>query len=317
MKSKKLTGILIAAVIILLVCVVGTTFAYYFAVLRGQNENTISTSKATLILTEQEDPTNSVQILSDELGRTMADTYDFSVSFSTKGHSKIEYALYLELSEDNTIDPELVHFYLTKNNEPAMGYAPTDVYCYNYETGETVPGSRGLGCDYSEETMAELMTTAEETTEEGKQLREISYYFFNNQEHCETVLQSYIDGEWVPYGKTSGDKCTYGSVQELYVNAPFTEENSYVDYYNKYGTGSRDLEYLPHAIYNEIIGSFGDIKEETHNYQLRYWISEEELSKLGGIEGTVNDDGSVSAEIGQDGVFKFKIAVSAKAISPS
>ena len=340
MKSKKLTGILIAAVIILLVCVVGTTFAYYFATLRGQNENIISTSKATLILTEQDEANTTVPILNEEQGPRLGSLYDFTVSLNSNGKATVEYVLYLEEAEGNTIDPSLIHISLTRDtgydtDEVSDLYKQIEKYCYNYETHEKVEGSEGIGCDYSDPTIEELLASDPETQDDGTQVRYLNSYatvndwngyaIYYGEKICTSVMQVYQDGEWVVNGRGEGQNCVYGTIQPKNVNS-FVGEQSYSafqnDIYDRFGKfngmnlkSTLDLNDFKNVIH---IGSmFSESGYNTYTYHLRYWLSEEEMAKQGTAEGTVNDDGTVSVEIGEDAVFKFRIGVYAKSIQGS
>ena len=337
MKNKKLTGILIAAVIILLVCVVGTTFAYYFAVLRGQNENTISTSKATLILTEQDEGNTTVPILNEEQGPRLGSLYDFTVSLNSNGKATVEYVLYLEEAEGNTIDPSLIHISLSSDNIDNVNtvYTAKEKFCYNYNTGEIVEGSEGIGCDYTNETIAELMARYE-TLDDGTQLRHFEYYLeeekwpvwgVRDELMCASYTQIYENGNWNGYGRGDGHNCAYGTINIKNVNS-FVGERSYSAYQNdflnehdKYNAmpiiSNIDINDFENIIYMSTLSVNGDYQDNNHVYHLRYWLSEEEMAKQGTAEGTVNDDGTVSVEIGEDAVFKFRIGVYAKSIQGS
>ena len=340
MKSKKLTGILIAAVIILLVCVVGTTFAYYFAVLRGQNENTISTSKATLILTEQDEANTRVPILKDEDGAAQGSLYDFTVSLTSNGQANIAYALYLEEAEGNTIDPSLIHINLTRDGDDlydeAVGhlYNPEEMYCYNFETGENVEGSEGKGCSAPE--FAELTLVETNTDTDGTQTRILNYYanitsypfvIQDEDKVCTSTHQVYQNDEWVTIGRGSGDQCKYGTITPKNIYS-FVGENSYASFqkemYAKLGKmngayikSKLEVDDFTNLIFMSTMYVDDDFQDNNHTYHLRYWLSEEEMAKQGTAEGILNDDGSVSAEIGEDAVFKFKIGVYAKSIQGS
>lgn len=325
MKSKKLTGILIAAVIVLLVCVVGTTFAYYFATLRGKNENTISTSKATLLLTEQDYTNERAEILPESKGRYSGTSYDFTINATSTGNSTIGYVIYLEEAEGNTLDPSLIHFNLTSDEYDWMVdelYEPTEKYCYNYETGEVVAGSEGIGCDHKNETIANSIATYE-TLEDGTQLRHITYYPTNNKESgCVDFVQINENGNWNMYGKGWPVSCNYGTYQPRYINS-LVGENNFATYYKNQNGNLGGIQYniniddFENVLFVGRIGTAYGVTSDTHTYHLKYWISEEELAKQGTIEGTVNNDGSVGVELGQDAIFKFKIGVYAKSMSPS
>ena len=114
--------VLVSLITVLLVLVVGMAFAYYFAILRGENVNTALTGGASLIYTE---PTNGVETIqaSDYVGMTNENSYDFTISANASNTTRIEYGIYLEEVEGNTISPSDVRVFLTdQNNIPYDGF---------------------------------------------------------------------------------------------------------------------------------------------------------------------------------------------------
>lgn len=128
--NKKVLVILIA---VLVVAIVGMSFAYYFAILRGDNVNIAKTGGASLIYTE---PSEDIEIsqMSDYDGMTNTKSYDFSVTGRSDGDASLYYGIYAEEEEGNTIDASNVKVYLTDEKDiPYYSYVD---YLYNYGGGD-------------------------------------------------------------------------------------------------------------------------------------------------------------------------------------
>ena len=348
MKPNKLTVLLIVTVSILLVFIVGTAFAYYSVTLRGQNENIISTSKATLILTEQEDPYNTVQIATEDyVLYEGAPGYLFSISASSTGRAAIAYALYLEPVDGNTIAPEDISINLVKidseGNEIRIPEYDYGIRCINEITNSIIGDG---SCSNYPEIQDQLYSSEEVTTESNPYSANLiihtylfkyendniycndkkTYYYENliNNNGGEEIISNQIGEENVI---VDNSYCTYiedaypTTKSRLLVGEDSISNNVYdlfndyfVEYFNE---SEKQILEQKNLIYIEKLqNESGQPLNNTVNYKLRYFINSDKLSE-GTSEGNVNNDGSISVELGQDGVFKFKIGVYAKSISPS
>ena len=94
-KSKK-TAIILAVILLLLA--VAASFAYYFAILKGENVNTAKMSRASLVYTEPKIGTETKQ-MSDYEGMKNSTPYEFTVSGNASGTTSLDYAIYIEEQE--------------------------------------------------------------------------------------------------------------------------------------------------------------------------------------------------------------------------
>lgn len=111
-KSKK-TAIILAVILLLLA--VAASFAYYFAILKGENVNTAKMSSASLVYTEPKIGTETKQ-MSDYEGMKNSTPYEFTVSGNASGTTALDYAIYIEEQEGNTVTKDKIKYYLTDEN---------------------------------------------------------------------------------------------------------------------------------------------------------------------------------------------------------
>lgn len=122
--SKKTTIIL---VIVLLLLAAAASFAYFFAILKGENINTAKTSSASIVYTEPEIGTETKEMTKYE-GMTNATPYEFTVTGSSTGTSTLDYAVYVEELSGNTVDKSKVNYYLTDENNIPVFLGTTKPY---------------------------------------------------------------------------------------------------------------------------------------------------------------------------------------------
>ena len=111
--SKKF---LFSIVSVLILLIVGLAFAYYFAILKGENINTAKTGEASIIYTEPSVGIETKQ-MSDYEGMTSENSYDFTVTGRADDTANLNYAVYLEEESGNTVDKSKVKYYLTDAND--------------------------------------------------------------------------------------------------------------------------------------------------------------------------------------------------------
>ena len=117
-KTKNHKKIFVILLIVLFITMLGLSFAYYFAILKGENINTAKASDATIIYTEPETGIETKQ-MSDYLGMTNNSSYDFSVTGQSDGTTNLNYTVYLAEEANNTIEPSQIHYYITdEDNYP-------------------------------------------------------------------------------------------------------------------------------------------------------------------------------------------------------
>lgn len=122
--SKKTTIILVIALLLL---AVAASFAYFFAILKGENVNTAKTSSASIVYTEPEIGTETKEMTKYE-GMTSATPYEFTVTGSSTGTSTLDYAVYVEELAGNTVDKSKINYYLTDENNIPVFLGTTKPY---------------------------------------------------------------------------------------------------------------------------------------------------------------------------------------------
>ena len=123
-KSKK-TAIILAVILLLLA--VAASFAYYFAILKGENVNTAKMSSASLVYTEPKIGTETKQ-MSDYEGMKNSTPYEFTVSGNASGTTSLDYAIYIEEQEGNTVTKDKIKYYLTDENNIPVFLGTTKPY---------------------------------------------------------------------------------------------------------------------------------------------------------------------------------------------
>ena len=133
---KKNKMIIIISILILVVLLIGVTFAYLVTTLTGEKEYIVRAGSLNLILTEDNEITLEGQIPQEDSVGMSQDGFTFSVE--NKGDIETEYTVYLddiELSSGETRMPDsALRYSLEKNEEPgeakdltAMGANPNRV----------------------------------------------------------------------------------------------------------------------------------------------------------------------------------------------
>lgn len=94
-KSILFLGILVA---VLTCLTVGFAYAYYRAVLKGEKENKVVVSGATVVFTEPEEALESTTLIKkgETFDYTTLKSYDFNVNIQSKGDTKLNYQVEIE-----------------------------------------------------------------------------------------------------------------------------------------------------------------------------------------------------------------------------
>lgn len=109
-------------IVLLFILVIGTTYALFSYTKEGKIENTISTGSITFSYTESSNGIllQNAMPVSDEVGKKLDISqknngyFDFNVSSTISGTSKINYEIYAtKISVDNELNEKYVKIYLT------------------------------------------------------------------------------------------------------------------------------------------------------------------------------------------------------------
>lgn len=133
--SSKQILLSVLGVAILVVAVVGISFAAFSYSKAGENENTITTGTITMSYSED---TNGIKLenalpMTDEKGKTLTDEnqyFDFTVTSTMSGTATINYAVTAVKTEDSTLPDDGVKVYLTKRSDNTSSMTETAVSTY-------------------------------------------------------------------------------------------------------------------------------------------------------------------------------------------
>ena len=143
--SSKQILLSILGVAILIVAVVGISFAAFSFSQAGTVANTITTGTITMSYTE---PTNGINLtdalpITDTAGKALSgdnNTFDFSVSATIAGTTTINYAITAVKGDGCTVADDGVKVYLT-DQEDAEILAPTKVTALTTTTADNAAGA--------------------------------------------------------------------------------------------------------------------------------------------------------------------------------
>lgn len=132
--KKKLIVLSSFIVLLLVLSILGVTYAFYKYAKSGEIFNTLTTGSITFNYTEATPSLNLTNAypVTDIVGKTTESYFDFSVSGSIKGKATINYEIYLTPGINNTLSGDYVKVYLTdNNNEPISGFDSEVIPVYN------------------------------------------------------------------------------------------------------------------------------------------------------------------------------------------
>ena len=123
--SQKKVLLSVLGVAILVVAVIGISFAIYQTTFDSSNSNSIATGTIMVSYTE---PTNAINIadalpMSDEDGKALSgsgNTFDFTVSTQATNALTVPYTISLTKVADSTLTDDEVKVYLTKDGSPVV-----------------------------------------------------------------------------------------------------------------------------------------------------------------------------------------------------
>lgn len=116
---------------------IGTTFAFFQADIKGETINEVSTSNIKILYTESEKPA-LLGVFEDEFGINSEDFFEFSISAETDKNTSFEYYIYVTEEENNSISSNNIKLYLTDENDIPISDNYTTknlengIYCYDY-----------------------------------------------------------------------------------------------------------------------------------------------------------------------------------------
>ena len=144
-----------ALVLLLIVSVVGITYAVFSYQREGEKNNVITTGSIIFTYTETTNGINLQNAMptSDEVGKKLERSennegyFDFNVSCSLAGTSRINYEVYAtKLNVENPLSEEYVKMYLTDGatDQPILGYDNDVPTYYSLKDSTVASGSKTL-----------------------------------------------------------------------------------------------------------------------------------------------------------------------------
>ena len=143
MKNKKKDLVLILIVFILLIAIVGISYAAFNYVGTGQKLNTITTGAITMNYIESSNviSMNNALPTTDATGKkrlNMGEYFDFTVKSSIKGNTDINYEIAAKEESGNTFSGKNIKFYLTKVNSDGTEEEAMPPKTYSEDTTSNV-----------------------------------------------------------------------------------------------------------------------------------------------------------------------------------
>lgn len=236
----------------------GISFSVFSANLKGNNVNEISTSKITFVYDEIKSAEVSA-IATDQYGISSTDYIEFTSSVSSTGKAKLEYYIYLEPHEDNTLPQDKIKIYLTDEYDVPISDEFKDLengigkLCYDYSnniyyTKEDIEFSNCLTHNIELNSSKYIM--------KSKYINKVS-------EASSSICKKYtnINGE-IKEEDAELSNCKYGDVYNAKANlVSFNNDKNYI-------------EGITNIIYKGIYEFDNNTELNTKTYRLRYWSND-------------------------------------------
>ena len=171
------------AILILIIAVIGISYAVWSQTFKGQKENTITTGKISFSYTESE--TNNIKIenalpISDEQGKKLngnTEVFDFTVSNDSTINVKYDVIV---TPYKNDMDDKYIKVYLTDQNDVALKPYDSEVPTYNTLN------------DDKEEKNSKILYSSELTNVKKNEKLRLRVWVSDKFDNKNTTTQSYI-----------------------------------------------------------------------------------------------------------------------------
>ncbi len=116
MKKRKEAGITLGLIVLLLIVMVGVSYAAFKFTGTGTKVNTITTGAISMTYEETDNVINLDKALptTDKTGKTLEDYFEFTVSSNITGDTNINYEISAKAESNNTFSGDNVKLYLTR-----------------------------------------------------------------------------------------------------------------------------------------------------------------------------------------------------------
>ena len=171
------------AILILIIAVIGISYAVWSQTFKGQKENTITTGKISFSYTESE--TNNIKIenalpISDDQGKKLngnTEVFDFTVSNDSTVNVKYDVIV---TPYKNDMDDKYIKVYLTDQNDVALKPYDSEVPTYNTLN------------DDKEEKNSKILYSSELTNVKKNEKLRLRVWVSDKFDNKNTPTQSYI-----------------------------------------------------------------------------------------------------------------------------
>lgn len=171
------------AILILIIAVIGISYAVWSQTFKGQKENTITTGKISFSYTESE--TNNIKIenalpISDEQGKKLngnTEVFDFTVSNDSTVNVKYDVIV---TPYKNDMDDKYIKVYLTDQNDVALKPYDSEVPTYNTLN------------DDKEEKNSKILYSSELTNVKKNEKLRLRVWVSDKFDNKNTPTQSYV-----------------------------------------------------------------------------------------------------------------------------
>lgn len=171
------------AILILIIAVIGISYAVWSQTFKGQKENAITTGKISFSYTESE--TNNIKIenalpISDEQGKKLngnTEVFDFTVSNDSTVNVKYDVIV---TPYKNDMDDKYIKVYLTDQNDVALKPYDSEVPTYNTLN------------DDKEEKNSKILYSSELTNVKKNEKLRLRVWVSDKFDNKNTPTQSYI-----------------------------------------------------------------------------------------------------------------------------
>lgn len=333
-KAKKI--ILLASIALTLSLVTGATFAFFYANLKGETINEIFLPDAMVTYTEPGVGIAST-VMSEEQGLKSSNYFEFTVKGEASGRTAIEYAVYLNALEGNTISPSDVHVFLTDEHDVPVGKYnnyPNQTYKFmntnpdsEYESAEFYETFDGEG--FFEGITGKIFLrdgTSQNYGTMQPSITEAIDYFLKDK--FSATDNSEVTFNVVDYYGSNGESRTCkgytigtSNINRLLDKETCTSEWEYIKSEAKSDTlgGSTSLgetTTVDNVVLEDSFQLNTQKSSETRTYRLRYWLDENAIQEIDTttkeeITPTKEEDGQ-SAIFKANETFKFKVNVYAR-----
>lgn len=302
MKKQKylIIAFLVLAITGVLSVMVGTSFAFFQADIKGETINEVSSSNMKISYTESKTPT-SLGAVDDEFGMTSEDYFEFSLEAQTDNNSSFEYYVYITEETGNTISGDNIKLFLTDENDIPVNddYTTNNlengIYCYDY-----------LNKKIYQNEEKEYKNCQNVSLEKEFYIMDKIYYGQVEDESKKICRKYQKQDNGIQNEIVSPENCRYG---DIYKGNPI----EYKSLLANEELGLNNIIYK--GTYKNIDGVsyYNDIKSNNKKiFKLRVWANDLQNEE---IEVITNDD---SKEINQaKDTFKYKVNVFAKQIELS